>query len=79
MARKTEFTPMNEAVKSGKITPEDLNSLREALFFDIMGCLVRMQDRCKAHGLEPEEVCLSFKHPNESRGKHYASVSLRIG
>ncbi|MFY9135121.1 MAG: hypothetical protein WAO51_07975 [Bacillota bacterium] len=67
------------AVKSGKITPEDLNSLREALFFDIMGCLVRMQDRCKAHGLEPEEVCLSFDHPNESRGKHYASVSLRIG
>ena len=79
MARKTEFTPMNEAVKSGKITPEDLNSLREALFFDIMGCLVRMQSKCRACGLEPEEVCLSFDHPNETKRKHYASVSLRIG
>ncbi|MGI6387504.1 MAG: hypothetical protein ACOX2W_10345 [Desulfomonilia bacterium] len=56
MARKTEFTPMNEAVRSGKITPEDRgNDLREALFFDIMRCL--QEDRrtgAGLHGLEPE-------------------------
>lgn len=79
MPRKTEFTPIRKALNVGKINPDDLQNLREQLFFEIARCLEKTRDHCKALGLEPEEAGLSFVHPNESRGKHYASVSLRIG
>jgi len=79
MPRKTELSPMRKALDAGKTTSEDLQRLREILFFEIMICLEKTRDKCLEYGLEPEEIGLFFKHPNESRGKHYACVAMRIG
>lgn len=79
MPKKTEFTPMNKAADAGKISSEDMQDIRKVIFFEIMSCLERVRDLCLDSGLQPEECGLFFKHPNESRGKHYACIAQRIG